>query len=329
MRAKWLLVVAVVVAAGIGAGALSHRLRKAAPPAPHAPAAAAIVNGNELVLPGMVRAQHVVNVTAEIEGSIEAFTADVGDEVFEGQALARIGSSGLESTREQAAAAVETAQQAVGSAESALASARLEQSRADADFQRSKTQVDRVQKDFERQKMLHDHGATPKLKYDATVAQYEAAVKDFDIMDKADRAARDAVRTANDRLAQARQALAERGEALDNAEGAFAAAELRSPVAGTIVARKGELGKPAREFPDLFQIATDLFALEVAAEAKPEQLKRIYPGEDALVVLLDLGTAGLAGRVREIKDGQAIVEFASNVPAVKPGMKAELRIKLQ
>jgi HlyD family secretion protein len=176
--------------------------------------------------------------------------------------------------------------------------------------------------------MLHDHGATPKLKYDATVAQYEAAVKDFDIMDKSDRAARDAVRGANDQLAQARQALAERGEALDNAEGAFAAAELRAPVAGTIVARKGELGKPAREFPDLFQIATDLFALEVAADARPEQLKRLYPGENAVVVLLDLGTAGLAGRVREIKDQQAIVEFNSNVPAVKPGMKAEVRIKL-
>jgi len=328
MRAKWLLVVAVLVAAGIGAGALSHRLRKAAPAAAK-PTAAAIVNGNELVLPGSVRAQHVVNVTAEIDGNIEAFTAEVGDEVFEGQALARIGSAGLETTREQASSAVEAAQQAVSTAESALASARLEQSRADADLQRSKTQVDRVQKDFERQKLLHDHGATPKQKYDATVAQYEAAVKDFDIMEKADRAARDAVRTANDQLSQAKQALAERGEALDNAEGAFAAAELRSPVAGTIVARNGELGKPAREFTALFQIATDLFALEVAAEAKPEQLKRIYPGEDALVVLLDLGTAGLAGRVREIKDQQAIVEFSSNVPSVKPGMKAEVRIKLQ
>jgi multidrug resistance efflux pump len=327
MRAKWLLVVAVVVAAGIGAGALSHRLRKAAPPAPRT-AAAAIVNGNELVLPGTVQAQHVTNVSAEIDGNIEAFTAEVGDEVFEGQVLARIGSAGVETAREQAAAAVEAAQQAVSSAESALAGARLEQSRADADLQRSKTQVDRVQKDFERQKMLHDHGATPKLKYDATVAQYEAAVKDFDIMDKSDRAARDAVRSANDQLAQARQALAERGEALDNAEGAFAAAELRAPVAGTIVARKGELGKPAREFPDLFQIATDLFALEVAADARPEQLKRLYPGENAVVVLLDLGTAGLAGRVREIKDQQAIVEFNSNVPAVKPGMKAEVRIKL-
>jgi multidrug resistance efflux pump len=328
MRAKWLLVVAVVVAAGIGAGALSHRLRKPTPPAPKT-AAAAIVNGNELVLTGTVQAQHVTNVGAEIDGNLEAFTAEVGDEVFEGQVLARIGSADVETAREQASAAVEAAQQAVSTAESALASARLEQSRADADLQRSKSQVDRAQKTFERQKLLHDHGATPKIKYDATVQEYEAAVKDFDIMDKSDRAARDAVRTANDQLAQAKQALAERGEALENTETAFAAAELRAPVTGTIVARKGELNKPAREFGnDLFQIATDLFALEVAAEARPEQLKRLYPGEDALVVLLDLGTAGLAGRVREIKDARAVVEFNSNVPAVKPGMRAEVRIKL-
>ena len=35
------------------------------------------------------------------------------------------------------------------------------------------------------------------------------------------------------------------------------------------------------------------------------------------------------GVVREIKDNQVIVEFNSNLPAIKPGMKADVRLKLE
>jgi multidrug resistance efflux pump len=327
MRGKWLLFAAFAVVAGIGGGALSHRLRKAPPAAPES--AAVVAKSNEISLPGTVRAQHVVNVGAEIEGNIEAFSADVGDEVFEGQVLARIGSAGLETSREQASAAVESAQQQVGSGEAAVASARLEASRADADMQRAKVQMEAAQKVFDRQTTLNQHGATPKLKYEASVRDFEAAMKEFEIMDKAARAAQDGVKTANDKLAKAKQLLAEKGQDMDAAQGAFASAELRAPTAGTIVARKGEPGKSARDYGnDLFQIATDLFSLEVAADANPEQIKKIHPGQEALVLLVELGSAGMPGRVKEIKDNQAIVEFNSSVPAVRPGMHADVRVKL-
>src|ERR1051325_8986384 len=92
MRGKWLLAAGFAIVAGIGAGALSPRLRKAPPPP--ARASATLLNLNELSIPGTIRAQHVANVGATIEGNIEAFLADVGDEVFEGQVLARIGSAG-------------------------------------------------------------------------------------------------------------------------------------------------------------------------------------------------------------------------------------------
>lgn len=326
MRGKWLLIAGVLLIGGIGAGVISHRARKAAPPAPAA--SAALVRTNELAIPGTVRAQHVVGVGAEIEGNIEAFAVDAGDEVFEGQVLARIGSAGLENTREQAQSAVDAAQQQVGTAEAALASARLESSRADADFQRAKSQLDRAQKTFDRQNMLFQRGATPKLKYEASLQEFEAAAKDFDIMDKAARGAKDAAQTAASQLSKAKLALAEKGQELEAAEGAFAAAELRAPVAGTVVGRKGEPGKPAREFGnDLFQIATDLFALEVVAQPKPDELKRIHPGQDVLVLLPDMGSAGMPGRVREIKEADVIVEFNSSVPAIKPGSRAELRFR--
>jgi HlyD family secretion protein len=197
-------------------------------------------------------------------------------------------------------------------------------------MQRAKLQMEQAQKTFERQTTLHKAGATPKLKYEAAVADYEAAVKEFEIMDKASRAARDGVQAANDKLANAKSNLSERSDDLDAAQGAFEAAEVRAPVAGVIVGRQGEVGKPSRDYSDhLFQIATDLFALEVAADPNPEQLKRIHPGQQALVLVLDLQSAGMPGMVKEIKDGQAIVAFDSGMPAIKPGMRADVRIKLE
>jgi multidrug resistance efflux pump len=322
------LISGFAVIAGVGAGALSHRFRKAPPPA--APvSAASIVQSNEISIPGTIRAQHVTKVGATIEGNIEAFLADVGDEVFEGQVLARIGSAGLETTREQASNAVDYAQQQVSVAESALNGARLEASRAEADLARSRLQVDRTQKVFERQSTLHKAGATPQLKYDAASQEFEAAVKDFEIMDNASRAAHDAIQNATAQVATAKQDLAAKSQELEGAQGAFESAEVRAPVPGIIVGRKGEAGKSARDYGDeLFQIATDLFSLEVVAEPKPDDLKRIHPGQQALVLVLDLQSSGLPAVVREIQGTNAIVEFSSGVPAIKPGMRADVRVKL-
>jgi multidrug resistance efflux pump len=328
MRGKWLLIAGVAVIAGIGAGVVSHRLKRMPPPA-QARTPAVVIDSNEITVGGTIRAVHVTGVGAAIEGNIEAFLANVGDEVFEGQALARIGAGGLETTREQAAATVELTQQEVSTAETALAAAKLEASRADADMERSRAQTDRAQKVFERQTTLNKAGATPKLKYEAAVADYESAVKEFEVMDKASRAARDGVQTANERLARAKAKLTEKSGELEEAQGSFEAAEVRAPVAGLIVGRQGEPGKPARDYGDrLFQIATDLFTLEVAADPKIDDLKRIHPGQQALVLVLDLHSAGMPGVVKEIKDGQAIVEFESGMPAIKPGMRADVRLKL-
>jgi HlyD family secretion protein len=328
MRGKWLLISGLAVIAGVGGGALSHRFRKAPPPTQER-ASAAVLNTNEITITGKIRAQHVTGVGASVEGNLEAFLADVGDEVFEGQVLARVGSSGLETSREQASAAVELAQQQVAAAETAVNNARMESSRADADLQRARIQVDRTQKVLERQTTLHKAGATPKLRYDAAVQEFEAAVKDFEIMDKAARGAHDEIQGATDKLAGAKRVLGQKSEELDAAQGAFESAEVRAPVAGVIVGRKGEVGKSARDSGDqLFQIATDLFTLEVIAEPRADDLKRIHPGQQALVLVLDLQSEGMPGVVKDIKDSEVIIEFNSNTPAIKPGMRADVRVNL-
>src|SRR2546427_12013199 len=80
-----------------------------APPAVTAPA-----NSNEFTLRGKIRPQHVVGVAATVPGFVEAFLAEPGEDVYEGQVLARIGAQSLDSVREAAANALERAQEQAG-----------------------------------------------------------------------------------------------------------------------------------------------------------------------------------------------------------------------
>lgn len=327
MKGKWLLISILAVAVGIGAGALS--LRRRAPAQTPPPQAGALVIGtNEITLSGPVQPQHVVDVGPEIEGNIDAFLADVGDEVFEGQVLARIGSAGLESTREAAQSDADRAQDQVTRAEAVVNTARLEASRADAVALRSRLEMERTRKTFERQTTLHNAGATPRNVFEKAQSEYQAAAADFQTQDKGSRAAHDTLQSALDQLAAAKKVVTEKASQLEDAQNAFQDAEVRAPAAGTIIGRKGEVGKPASEADGrMFQIATDLYALSVTVQPKPEDLARIHPGQEAMVLLLDLQTAGLQGAVTTVKDGNVTVEFAGAVPGIKPGMRADVRLK--
>ena len=307
-----------------GVSVLSLKFRKRPPPAQSS--GAAVIAEDGVTLHGAIRPQHVVGVGASVSGNIDAFLVEVGEDVFQGQVLARIGSTGLDNAKEAATLAVEKAQDQVSKMESGLNAARLEASRAEADAQRARTQMDRLQKVYERQSTLHRAGATPKLAYDKAEQEYEAAIKEYDIMEKAMRGARENVQTASTALAGARKIIAEKQQEVQESETDYAAAEVRAPLDGTVVGRSGEIGKPAEEAgKQLFQIATDLYAMEVTLEANPEVLKRLHPGQPATVLLLDLPGMGLPGTVKEIKETEVIVEFGNTLPSIRPGMRADVR----
>jgi multidrug resistance efflux pump len=329
MRGKWVLLTVAVVLAGVGAGALSMWPRRAALPPARATGAAVIVNP-EITLQGRIRPQHIISVAAPTTGLVEALLVDVGQEVYRDQVLARVGVLGLESAREAAASDLEHAQDQVAKAESAVTNARLEESRADADAQRARLALDRAEKTYSRQRTLVTQGATPRLTFEKAESEYQSQLKEFEIMDAATRAARDQVQNALREVTAKKKIVQDREQQLEEAQGNLAAAEVRSPVDGTVVGRKAESGKPAMEAGDeFFQIATDLYALEVTLEPKPEELKRIQPGQQAMVLILDLQSQGLPGVVREIKGNQVVVEFESNLPAIKPGMVADVRLKME
>jgi len=327
MRAKWPLISVAAVLAGAGAAALSsHWKPRTAVPVRKAGAALIETASPEITLSGKLRPQHITTVKADVEGSIDQFLVDVGDDVFTGEVLARIGSSGLEARRDAAAAAVTYAEGQVAKAESAVANARLEASRAEADQQRSRTALQKVRAVWDRQQTLYKAGATPKLMWEKTERDYDGAQHDYEVMDKAARLSAEQVQTALNALSAAQQSLLERNQEAEAAQGDMQSAELRSPVDGLVVARNGEPGAPAGA--DIYEIATDMYALEVALEPAPAVLARLRPGQPALVLILDLQSAGLPGQVKEIQGNQVVVEFNCPLPAVRPGMNVDVRLKL-
>jgi multidrug resistance efflux pump len=329
MRGKWVLLSVAAVLAGVAIGALSLRYRRPAPAPPVRAAGAAVLPANQVTLSGAIRPQHVVGVGAQVNGVIEAFSVDVGQDVYQGEVLAHIGSQGLESSREAAASAVDHAQELVNRADAAVAGARLEQSRADAEAQRARFAMDRAEAAFSRQQLLFSQGATPRLVYEKAQGEYDSARTEFAIMDKAARATAERVQSALDEVASAQKILADENRRLEESQAAFEAADVHSPVDGLLVGRNGEVGKSTQEFGDnLFQIATDTYALEVALQPEPPILKRIRPGQPALILVPDLQSAAITGDVREIKGTQVLVEFNSTIPAIRPGMVADVRLRL-
>lgn len=326
MRGKWLLISLAAVLAGAGAGALSLRW-KGRPAVPvQKPAAALIQTAPQVTLSGKLRPQHITTVKADVDGNIDAFLVNVGDDVFTDEVLARIGGSGLESQRDAAAAAVNDAEGVVGRAESTVSNARMEASRAEADQQRARSELDKMRAVYERQQTLNNAGATPKLTWEKAQRDFQSAQQGYDVMDKAARLSAEQLQTSLNVLSAAQKEVLDRNQLLEAARNNMQSAEVRSPVDGTVVGRNGEVGSPAGA--DLFDIATDMYALEVALEPEPQVLKRLRPGQPALILIPDLQSAGIEGQIREIKGNEVIVEFYSTLAAIRPGMPVDVRLKL-
>jgi multidrug resistance efflux pump len=329
MRGKWFVMSASVALFALAVLAATILLRAPAKKTQAAPPISASLATAEISLLGKIRPQVVINVTPPLEGVIGAFFVEVGQEVFEGQLLARIGNEGIETGRQAAQRELESAQARVNALDSEAIAARLEASRAQADSSRAHGEYDRLEKVYQRQKMLYAEGATPKLAYDKASQEFETAESEFHNLEKVAANAEARVQEIVKRLDAEKRTAAEKSSALESARAQTAATEVVSPVPGIIVARNGDVGQSvAPDKGDFIQIGTQLSQLEAVLDPDPPTLRRIRPGQPALVVLADQGGEGLTGSVKAIQGNQAIVAFTSPNAAVKPGMMAQVRIKM-
>lgn len=311
----------------IAAGALSH-LRQPKADAP-AKDPEAVSKATEVSLPGRIEAQHTVEVAAAVEGTIARFEAEVGQEVFQGQLLAQITNGGLQTEQTNASSDVERAQIRTNNLESSLIQARLEASRAGADASRAKSDTERLEKIYLRQKLLVQEGATPRLVFEKAERDYKAAEAEAASLTEIAKQAEDRIATLSAEIDTARRQLDAKNEELERVRAEVAACEVHAPVTGVIVARRGQVGDDVDTTTnDLFRIAVDLSELKIVVEPRPLELKRMRPGLNAIIRVTENGNEPLPGLVREIKGNQVLVEFQNPNPAIRPGLTAQVQIKL-
>jgi multidrug resistance efflux pump len=333
MRGKWILFAGVAILAAIAAGSLAvwrQNLKSAAKAAqPAQKVAPPTFQGSEVSISGRVQAQKVVNVPAPIEGTIETFAVDVGDDVYEGQVLARIRNSKLDNALEISSADLEKAQSRVQDMEAGIIAARLEASRARADASRARSEFDRAAKVYTRQKMLYSEGATPRLVYEKAEREYNSTKDENDTKSAIAQQEEDRVAALTRDLDTLKRSFDERTQTLEQVKGDLAAGEVHSPVDGTVVSRRGQPGEQVnRAMDDLFRIATTMSAMEVVVEPPPPQLQRIHAGQRAAIHIAEVPDQPISGAVREVKGSQVVVEFISPTPLIKPGLTAQVTIKL-
>jgi multidrug resistance efflux pump len=323
--------VAVVLAA-VAAGAFklwwNERPRQGASATKKAPVAVAVPDS--VTRTGTIQAQHVTLVGAPVEGAVEEFFADVGQEVYEGQLLARIGDTGLETAREKARAEAEHAAARLSRLEGDLSAARLEASRASANRTRARAELERTRRIHQRQQLLHGEGATPRLTFERAEREFASAEDDAKSRDEVARVADDRVASLVKTIDAARRVLEDKNRELEDAQARIEAGQLHAPVDGIVVGRRGQPGDAVnRDVKDLFQIAVDLGLLSVVLAPEPDVAAALRPGMPAAIQIAELGGESLPGAVTSVADGKVSVEFTSPTPLIKPGMSASVRVRIR
>jgi multidrug resistance efflux pump len=283
----------------------------------------------EAILPATLQAQTVVEVGVPIEGKIEVFHAEVGDEVYEGQLLAQIQSQRLHTAEEEAMLDLERAQTRVNNLESTIVAARLEASRASADALRVRADLDRASRLYQREKVLIAEGATPRLKFEKAEREYQALQKESENLDQLATQSDERVSALNRELDAARKTLQDKADELEGAKAEIAAGDITSPASGIVAGRRGQAGEDVDPtLKDLFRIATDLTVMEAIADAGPADFARVKEGQEAYVSLAESPHELLPGIVKKAVEGKVTIEFKNPNPAIRPGLTAQVRIKL-
>jgi len=319
----------IAILLAVLAGALTVWKRQTVAVVPAAPVVAAPVLADEISLAGKVEAREVVGVQAPSDGTIAEYLVMVGEEVFEGQLIARIANPRLQGEQEKAKEVADKAQERVNALESQMLAARLDALRGQAESARVRDDYSRTERAARRQEMLQAQGATPRLTYEKAMADFATAKLEFETAAARAKGAEARVAALTKEIEAAKKTLDERNAELEDADINLQATQMHAPVDGVILERKGEAGVDVRIGEDgVFRIGTDLGQLQVVVEPEPAVLAKLQVGQPAAVILAEFASEQLNAEISRIEGGKAYVLFGSPDPAIKPGLTAQVRVKL-
>jgi len=298
------------------------------PPKPAPTLPAAVAPPAEIIIAGKIQATKVVSVPVPVDGVIEQLVADVDDDVVVGDVLARIKNPKIAAAQQKSEDVAGSARNRVAELETALIGAELEASRSEADATRVKLEFERAEKTYEREKMLMSEGITPRLVYEKAQQEYNTLKAQSQNLSEAAKKATERWTSMKAELESTRKAAEQRANDSEKAQSAVIAGEVRSPAQGVVIGRRGAQGDPVtRKIKDFFQIAVNLTALQAMVTPQPAELQRIRAGQTAAIVIADT-PGSTAGKVREIKTGQVFIDFTSPSLSIRPGMSAQVKIKV-
>ncbi len=331
MRGKWALIGGIAVLLAVAVGAVVFWKRQAVKPVAPVAVTAPVgpVGAAELSLQGKVEAREVVGVQAPSDGTIAEYLVIVGEEVFEGQLIARIASPSLQGAQEKAKEVADRAQERVNQLESQMLAARLDASRGQAEMARIQDDYTRTERAARRQEMLNAQGATPRLTYEKAVAEFATAKAEYGTSSARSKGSGARVAALTKEIEAAKKTLEDKNAELEEADSNLQATQMHAPVDGVVLERKGEAGAEVKLGEDnVFRIGTDLGQLQVVLEPEPAVLQKLQAGMAALVILGEFASEPLNAEINRIENGKAYVMFGSPDPAIKPGVTAQVRIKL-
>ena len=310
-----------VIALGFGV-AVKHWPK----PVPAKPGAvvSAIFQGTEITLSGRLEAQKTEQVDAPVAGVLDQWFVEEGQEVYEDQLVGRIRNADLDNAVQQAQSALDRAEIRTSQLDAQTVNARLEVSRTTAERIRARTELDRIEKMYQRYKNLMDAGAIARLTFEKTEAEYIAAKAEVDRREVSAKDAQDKLASLQRDSEDAKGAIAGQTAALAKAKDAVAEGDLHSPADGIVLARKVHQGDQVEESAEgLLTVAAELTKLAVSLTPDAAVLARIHAGERAFVHMDD---GEFPGVVKEVRGTEVIVEFSSGKPVTKLGGAAQARI---
>lgn len=320
--------IGILIAAGAIGGYFRYRATHAITPTKAINSSNTAPAPGEITFTGRIQAKTTVDIAVPADGVFDTWYVDVGQEVYKDQLLAKIHNPKFEEAQRAAQSELDKAQGRVATLTSDQLAARLEASRAEAGLTRANSEVDRLQKIYERQRGLWEAGATARLTWEKAQKDYSDAKADAERQDTIAKSAaqRDAGVTAE--LEAANRAVANATAAIERAKEAGGAAEIHAPSDGIVIARKDLQGQAVdTSMKDAMKIGTDVTQLQVVYQdpATPPSIDvRIQKGQLAMV---KIGDQEIAGTVSDVTARSVTIDFTVPEAAKQLDIPAQVRIK--
>jgi multidrug efflux pump subunit AcrA (membrane-fusion protein) len=277
---------------------------------------------------GRIEPLTVIPVVAEIDGTVESLLVDAGQEVYEGQLVAQIRNEALDRDRGEIEAELTKLNERRSALETLVAQTRLEAFRVDAEARQTQQSYERIERLWQRQELLFREGATARRTYEQTRIEFEAVTKERDARQAVAKVAAERLAMASSDLETVKRQLLKLDEEFEASRTALLAMQVYAPKSGMVMERVLQTGVEVKKGQEILRMAGDLTRLRVVAEPEPAAFARIEKGAAVLIALAEQAEPVQAS-VTEVDKGLIRVEFVSPSAAVKPGVSAQVRVKLR